>query len=73
MTNCRSLAVALESFDENDSLAGTQVLLVRRLPRYIVAKAVSVFCDVCKQESISCDNRGTGTHMGGNSRHVRPP
>ena len=40
------------------------MLLVKRLPRNIVAKAVSVFCDVCKQESISWDNRGAGTHMG---------
>ena len=40
------------------------MLFVKRLPWYIVAKAVSVFCDVCKQESISWDNRGAGTHMG---------
>ena len=59
---CTSLEL-VGKFDQNE-IFPEQVLLLKRLPRYIVAKAVSVFCDVCKQESISWDNRGAGTHMG---------
>ena len=35
----------------------------QRLPLYIVAKAVSVLCDVCKQDSISWDNTGREGHI----------
>ena len=33
------------------------------MPLYIVAKAVSVLCDVCKQDSISWDNTGREGHI----------
>ena len=35
----------------------------QRLPLYIVAKAVSVLCDVCKQDSIYWDNTGREGHI----------
>ena len=37
--------------------------ICQRLPLYIVAKAVSVLCDVCKQDSISWDNTGREGHI----------
>ena len=33
------------------------------MPLYIVAKAVSVLCDVCKQDSISWDNTEREGHI----------